>query len=326
MLILLNSLHMFSKKFALIIGLCCCGASLFATESIQEKFDHAEQEFLVRWEAFGGNSKEFNQWSPEWRNEPIRARFKSLWDERLVVYFSNPEDLGKTDRELVRNQGFETPESWTTWHSRYPYPTACEYNLAIPEYNATIVKLRNSSFLAMEAPTEENLETFLHLLDTFEVTHLARLTPAQENKRDNCFPYWEGRTHLHPKTARPILVTNAREIEYFATDLWKDHHGVEAERLLSLIEALRTSAAMTSNPIIAIHCRAGVGRTGTLMAGHILLEDIDRQLASGKTGDEIEISIDRVIWELSLQRPFSVTHFDQYRTLYQLVDLYLSKL
>ena len=78
--------------------------------------------------------------------------------------------------------------------------------------------------------------------------------------------------------------------------------------------------------MVGVHCRAGVGRTGLFLAAYALIRDIDQQIANGARVDDVRVSVDKVVWELSLQRTFMVTHFSQYTALYQLVNSYTEAL
>lgn len=196
------------------------------------------------------------------------------------------------------------------------------YNLASTDYSASIIHLAGKHFLGMESPNEHTLATFFSLMEEYQVSHIVRLTPAYEVRkaRGVTYPYWEGRTDIHPQSGLPTLKIGGSEINYIATDCWENHEGLEPERLLALVRTV-----MLDNPeMVAVHCHGGIGRTGTFIAACALITEIDRQLANGVAPNEIKVSIDKVIWELSLQRALLVPHFSQYLTLHQLVNHYLN--
>lgn len=74
---------------------------------------------------------------------------------------------------------------------------------------------------------------------------------------------------------------------------------------------------------MAVSCRAGAGRTGTFIASYLIIDKIDEQLNKGVSPDNIDLDIDKIVWEISVQRPFAITHKDQYKTLYRLADRYI---
>ena len=293
--------------------------------STTDKIRKARIGFLKRWHVFGGDTKHFLLWDSEWEEEDLKIRFDQIMKERFSVYFTNPENFEKKGFFIKWKKAYEKPANWKSWYSRYPYPLALQYNLASPKYNASIITLRNLYFLAMEAPCEKNLNTFYQILSQYKVTDLIRLTPAHYIGREASFPYWESNLNIHSVNGTLVLEMDGLEINYFPTDCWKNHEGIEAEKLLALVKAVKYST-ITDSKMIAVHCRAGIGRTGTFLVAYILLHDIDEQIANGIDIDNLKISIDKIIWELSLQRPFSVTHTPQYITLHQFVSCYINSL
>lgn len=289
---------------------------------VARNFERAEREFEKRWLDFGGDTQHFSLWTSTWDEEVLKARFEQLSEERWKVYFLDPQGRHNTNWIGLHKDLYKVPTNRECWHSRYVYSGSFAYNLADPCYNASLITLQGHHFLAMEAPSSGNLEIFFRVLKEYSVTDLVRLTPAIENERENSVPYWEGRTHIDSKTGRPTLMLEGREIRYYPTDLWKDHCGVETLRLLALVHSVR-KAPFDEPPVVAVHCRAGIGRTGTFLAAYALSLEIDAELAIGIPLDQIKVSIDKVVWELALQRPFAITHFSQYLTLYKFVSFYL---
>lgn len=233
----------------------------------------------------------------------LAARFEQMSKERWKVYFTNPEDYGKPGSFGKFKDDYKTPEYYKIWNSRYSYPMAFSYNLAIPEYNASIVKVPGYTFLAIEAPSSLNKNAFYDLIGQSGIGALVKLNSPDEYPTEDYFPYWKGWTYCN------LFSYN-----------WPHRSGLDASTLLNFIKSVQTSKPQG---IIAVSCRAGAGRTGTFIAGYIIINEIDKQLKSGKTSRDIAINIDKIVWEISVQRPFAITHSSQYQTLYRLVDLYL---
>jgi len=288
-----------------------------------ERFEEVKAGFKLRWVDLGGKTRNFSLWSSDLKEDQIKERFDMLVKERFSVYFVNSKEVEKGAFGTWKPV-YKMAENWEEWHSRYPYPIAFHYSLASPTYNANIVLVGEHRFLAMEAPCDKNLTDFFDLLDLYAVTDLVRLAPTVYKGREESFPYWEGRISIHPESRDLVLKIKEKEIAYFPIDTWEDHEGFDSKRLIALVKAVRASA--DPGTTIGVHCRAGVGRTATFIAAYVLANDIDQQISAGVSPDQIKVSIDEVVWKMCLQRPFMVTHFPQYLTLYQFVESYIATL
>ena len=78
--------------------------------------------------------------------------------------------------------------------------------------------------------------------------------------------------------------------------------------------------------IIAVSCRGGAGRTATFIAAYTLIKEINQQLEQGIDLANVNISIDRILWEILVQRPYAIAFGAQYKNLYRIVDTYISQL
>ena len=233
----------------------------------------------------------------------LAKRFEQMSKERWKVYFSNSEDYGKEGAFGKFKDDYKTPENYKVWSSRYSYPMAFSYNLAIPEYNASIVKVSGYTFLAMEAPSSLSKKAFYAVVGHSGLGVIVKLNSIGEYPDEDYFPYWNGWSYCN----------------LFSYD-WPHRVGLDASELLGFIKLVQESKPQG---IIAVSCRAGAGRTGTFIAGYLIINEIDKQLKSGKNSNNVSLNIDKVVWEISVQRPFAITHSSQYQTLYRLVDLYL---
>lgn len=297
-----------------------CLVSLDAAE-LSERMVEAEKGYKLRWERFEQDYASFTQWKKGESEQELHAQFDQLEKRRMAVYFIDPPEERPWESELISQELYK---GIPLKNVRYPSYVNFGYNLVSEDYNANIISIHGLRFLALEAPLQKNIETFFKLLVDYDVSSLVRLTPRfdQKRQRESAYPYWEGRLDIHPMTGGQTLrIAEDREISYFQTDSWVDCEGESPQRVIALVKALERNAP--KDEMIAIHCRIGVGRTGTLIAAYTLLRDIDRQLASGVVPLEVQVSIERVVYELSLQRPFFVTYFAQYKTLHEVVRHYV---
>jgi protein tyrosine phosphatase len=254
------------------------------------------------------------------RNTPdhvLREKFKTMSEDRWRVYFTNPEDFGKKDgtgKDIlgIFSEDYKTPANWKIWQSRYPCPLAFEYNVALPEYDASIITIGTNKFLAIEAPSDQNMKNFWQLIDVYDISHIVRLNAPEEYPEENYYPYWK---HNYNVVDGCIKRGQKRIKTVFYR--WPHRHGTETEELLKVVKFVHETA---DNRFIAVSCRAGAGRSGTFLAAYALFDDIQKQLSAGKTTADLDINIDRIVWEISIQRPFAITHCDQYITLYRFID------
>lgn len=256
------------------------------------------------------------EYAPGLSDEALNARFENIAKNRWLLYFTNPEDYSKPGGFGVYKPEFQTPAQWRNWKSRYPYPMAFEYNLADEDYDASLVTLGPNGFLAIEAPSHANQDQFHALVGKFPLKCFVQLNAANRQPEDY-FPYWE-RWERGPAGQ---VVVGGRSFTFVSCD-WPHRQGIEATDLYDVLGNVRGAGGSGA---IAVSCRIAAGRTGTFIASYEILDAIARQRARGLTVMEIKINVDRIFWEVTVQRPFAITHASQYRTLYRIADFCLAK-
>ena len=90
--------------------------------------------------------------------------------------------------------------------------------------------------------------------------------------------------------------------------------------MLELIDILSRHRTESKTPIV-IHCSAGIGRTGTLIALYFLKSIIDNQR---KSGLPVQASIFATVMSIREQRFNSVETTEQYAFIYEFVSKYLA--
>jgi protein tyrosine phosphatase len=289
----------------------------------EAKFQEVEQAFEQRWNLFI-KGKQFKKYTPNRSAAEIAEEFQHLATLRLQTCFVDP----KASHLISKSEYMIAQDLLEKGFFRSPHTIAFQYNRTDPSYNSSIIVVNGFRFLALEGPKPELVKNFFTVLQNHQVTQLVRLTAATEKGKTKSYPYWIGKTKTDPKTAEMFLqipqVKNKipYDIQYYAIDTWYDQQGISPKILLNLILKVRKSYNPTTG-LLATHCAGGIGRTGTFLAGFILLNEIDKQIAKGITPANVDISIEKTVFQLSLQRTFMVTKSTQYQTLYRLVDLYL---
>lgn len=296
----------------------------FPRSYINRQFVHTANEFEWRWNKYLG-SQTFSSWNPGCTRETALEEFNRLKALRFSIWYTLPEqwiDFIEVNEDFLFAQELFFHDCYRAGNC-----LAFAYNNTLPTYNSSNIVVGSDRFLAMEGPRSILEESFFQLLLTYQVSHLVRLTPAFE-KQKKCHPYWKGRTDRNAQGDTflrvPVRGGADYQVRYFEVENWEDHQGIDPERLLELIESVRSSFNPEKD-LIACHCSVGVGRTGTFLAAFTLLNEVDRQLESGYSVDELKISIEETVLKLSLQRKYQVARFDQYWTLYLALKHYIHK-
>lgn len=271
-------------------------------QEMDESFLSIKEQFKNRWETFQAN-REFKLFQPGKTDQVLQEEFEGLHSIRTLVWTSIGYEPAQhlVAADLIRAPGC----------------VAFAYNNTVPYYNASTICLGEKLCIACEGPRSKDVPAFFKLLATQRVTHLVRLTGSYEAWSKKCHPYWDGfitesnsRAYLNVPTDQGVY-----SVQAFHMDHWRDHHGVDPNELLALVLQIR-EGLNKENTLLAVHCSAGVGRTGTFMAALAIVDAID----SGKS-----FSIEKIIYELSLQRVFSVAKLSQYITLHRFAENYLNR-
>ncbi|TRY69985.1 hypothetical protein TCAL_10021 [Tigriopus californicus] len=161
-----------------------------------------------------------------------------------------------------------------------------------------------NAYIGTQGPLEDTCEAFWRMVWEQNVFVIVMITNLSERGRRKCDMYWPKddagcsygpfEVHLehekvmsnytlrklklrHLKLRKKKCASGERDVLQFHYTSWPDH-GVPAHPLpvLSFIKKSSESNPPDGGPII-VHCSAGVGRTGTYIAIHALLEQIRDQ-------------------------------------------------
>ncbi|XP_049319845.1 receptor-type tyrosine-protein phosphatase H isoform X2 [Astyanax mexicanus] len=198
----------------------------------------------------------------------------------------------------------------------------------MPGYN------RNSrQYIAAQGPLPCTISDFWRMVWEQKSTAIVMLTNCVENGRPKCEQYWpldytpciygnllvtiQSEHKEKSWTLREFVVRNKdtseeRRVMHFHFTAWPDH-GVPAgtDELIQFRELVRHHIERfpTSGPTV-VHCSAGVGRTGTLIALDTLLQQLVKEEA---------VNIAACVHHMRLNRPLMVQTESQYVFLHQCI-------
>lgn len=282
---------------------------------VQKSFEERALLFL--------QGRPFHNWSSDRSRDDILKEYEQINEWRFHSWYVDP----KAKILIARNDFMVAQELLEKNLFRKPNTIAFQYNLTDATYNSSTVVLNNMRFLALESPSTKTAQSFNTLLQNHQVTQLVRLSSAQD--KGGSVSYWQGKQGKDANSKEliyNIAQSNSRipySVHYYAIEDWQEDKGYDPKALLGLIQRVRKN--YDESQLLAVHCTNGVGRSGTFIAGMILLNEIDKQLAANPN-NPVTVSIEKIVMQLSLQRPFMVGNIEQYVTLYRLVDAYLLSL
>ncbi|KAH7723191.1 Protein-tyrosine phosphatase containing protein [Aphelenchoides avenae] len=233
-----------------------------------------------------------------------------------------PQDM-KQDTFLVH---------WEAGHNRYrDVPCQEKYRIVLKwpgqpyDYihaNYVATPISDKRFICTQGPMETTVTDFWHMTIQEEVSNVIMLCNCVEKGMEKCAQYWplneketqtygdvtvtnDGIGPLTPEetTVRVTKLTakwklnnkeQSREIKHFQWMDWPDR-GVPPCKLTAMV--LLSSVRGARKPII-VHCSAGIGRTGSIVAIEYVLE----RLQSGIPCE----AMDEIVKELRNQRPYSI--------------------
>lgn len=300
-----------------LVSLSAWEVSVYPYSYIAKQFELTAEEFQWRWDKYGADQN-FSLWSPDMTKDEVDTEFRQLHKLRFSTWYL--EDPGWYDCIAVNEDFLFADSLFFGDHFRTGNSLAYAYNNTHPSYNSSNIVIGPYTFLAMEGTRLEEEVAFFHLLAAYQVTHLVRLTPCFD-KEEKCHPYWVGRaeeTDTEVLLNVPLRGGSTYSLSYYPVEDWIEHQPIDPHRLIALVKEIRLNYN-SGKDLIAVHCSSGVGRTGTFIAAYILMSEMDRQ---HEAGEDMHISIEELVFKLSLQRKYMVGRPSLYNTLYEVVRIY----
>lgn len=190
--------------------------------------------------------------------------------------------------------------------------------------------LCSKNFVASQAPRSDDFSLFWEIIHDKNFTIMDLTTPEEDIKPyypgelDQSIQYgnfsvqlqkskeWKWKYEYQVHDTAEMTKSLPKTITRYHFDTWKDYTEGSLSTLSSLVEKL----SRIKNQAIWIHCRAGVGRTGTLITAFILKEKIDKK--------EISLeNLDKALIDLIVQlRQERGTKFVQIESQFELLQKY----
>ncbi|XP_062382168.1 receptor-type tyrosine-protein phosphatase H-like [Sardina pilchardus] len=199
---------------------------------------------------------------------------------------------------------------------------------------------KKMEYIAAQGPLSSTVSDFWRMIWEQNSERIVMVTNCVENGKAKCDQYWpQGPSPCRHGdllismtserkdsnwTVRVLIVKNEakseeRRVKHFHFTTWPDH-GVPngTEELIQFCGHIRQhiDSSQSSGPTV-VHCSAGVGRTGTLIALDVLLQQVEREQA---------VDIAGIVHRMRRHRPRMVQTESQYIFLHQCIkDLLTQK-
>uniref|UniRef100_A0A3P9JAD9 protein-tyrosine-phosphatase n=1 Tax=Oryzias latipes TaxID=8090 RepID=A0A3P9JAD9_ORYLA len=191
----------------------------------------------------------------------------------------------------------------------------------------------NREYIATQGPLPGTVKDFWRMIWEQQVKRIAMVTNCVEGGRTKCERYWPENGNpgiygeisvtvtsekrdtswtLRDFTVKHMKTSEERTVKHFHFTAWPDHGVPENTDVLIQFRGLMRQHidSESSNAPTVVHCSAGVGRTGTLIALDVLLQQL---------GKEQAVDIKYFVRKMRLNRPYMVQTESQYVFLHQCI-------
>ncbi|ESO01101.1 hypothetical protein HELRODRAFT_112884 [Helobdella robusta] len=257
--------------------------------------------------------------------EMLKKEYESIDSGKQFTWSASNEEVNRCKNRYANVVAYD--------HSRVILPAT-----SVPgsDYiNANFIDCRfnngGSLYIATQGPLLDTIGDFWRMIWEERVSTVAMVTKLEERSRVKCDQYWPdigsqlyGVMQVTLKdvlelssyiirtfTLSKMNCSESRELFQLQFTSWPDY-GVPSHPtlLLQYIRRVKSANELSPGPIV-VHCSAGVGRTGVLIAIDTCMDRIMR-------GSET-VDIFNVVTSLRSQRNYMVQSDDQYQFIYEAI-------
>lgn len=215
----------------------------------------------------------------------------------------------------------------------------------LDEYiNANYIKSpkgQEKVYIACQAPLQSTIEDFWKMVWQQQTKVILMLTALSENGVEKCADYLpqleitdchrmfgDFQVTLKKHEVREKYIISSLQLKNLETNLWREvthlwymswpAQGVpeDCSSMIAFLIEARSYMRGAQGPTV-VHCSPGTGRTGTVIAIDLCIRDFETQRS---------VDIPKTVYALRRDRAGSVQTKDQYAFIYQVLNLYATKL
>ncbi|KAL4487514.1 hypothetical protein ABPG72_007034 [Tetrahymena utriculariae] len=207
---------------------------------------------------------------------------------------------------------------------------------------------KENAFIATQGPLSNTIFSFWRMIWENQTNLIVMLCKEFEQNKPKCDKYWpnqgqilqEGDLQVHclsqSKNAQFNIVERVFTLKYKNEQLqvtqvhwegWPDH-GVPESRDYGILEILvkRVVNQVEQSKIPVVHCSAGVGRTGTLIALSNIYMILKYHLIKETPVNDIEINVFDIVRRLREQRVIMVQMESQLNLVFEITKTFIRKM
>ncbi|XP_033963190.1 receptor-type tyrosine-protein phosphatase H-like isoform X2 [Pseudochaenichthys georgianus] len=315
---------------------------IFAVLACLVVFIFLKRPDIIRKKQFIGGSRQSKEKSKAFPVAKFPDHFYQLGVDENRGFSQEYESLIPVGTDQTRNAA-TLPENKprNRFNNVLPYDW-CRVKLDTPNpngnsdyINASYMPGYNSSkdYIACQGPLPTTVNHFWRMIWEQRVRGIVMVTNCTEGGRTKCEQYWPADSTPVPQgelivtlrserqepdwTLREFRVKNRnnseeRTVKHFHFTAWPDHGVPEGTEVLIQFRGLvrRHIERDGAGAPTVVHCSAGVGRTGTIMALDVLLQQLEKERAVGING---------FVHKMRLSRPHMVQTESQYMFLHHCI-------